>query len=234
MQSLLETPGLVSLLRRSTDRRAKMAGGGIFRMFKLRTAFTSGCKMAALAGRPNKSLLSGNSTTITLFGYRRGRVSLAIQENPTSAPIFLLELPMLTSSLHKEMASGLVKIALESETKTHKKRLVEECMWAVYCNGRKSGYSMRKKQASDEERHVMQLLRGVSYGRRRLALCLGEGRSRRGVDVHESAVREGGGIQGLRGAVYDQPRRHRRPGAEHLPCEDEVNSIQLSASCHVV
>ncbi|URE16632.1 DUF617 domain containing protein [Musa troglodytarum] len=164
MQSLLETPGLVSLLRRSTDRRAKMAGGGIFRMFKLRTAFTSGCKMAALAGRPNKSLLSGNSTTITLFGYRRGRVSLAIQENPTSAPIFLLELPMLTSSLHKEMASGLVKIALESETKTHKKRLVEECMWAVYCNGRKSGYSMRKKQASDEERHVMQLLRGVSMG----------------------------------------------------------------------
>ncbi|URE16629.1 DUF617 domain containing protein [Musa troglodytarum] len=110
MQSLLETPGLVSLLRRSTDRRAKMAGGGIFRMFKLRTAFTSGCKMAALAGRPNKSLLSGNSTTITLFG------------------------------------------------------LVEECMWAVYCNGRKSGYSMRKKQASDEERHVMQLLRGVSMG----------------------------------------------------------------------
>ncbi|RWW13011.1 hypothetical protein BHE74_00018295 [Ensete ventricosum] len=91
-------------------------------------------------------------------------MSLAIQENPTSAPIFLLELPMLTGTLHKEMASGLVKIALESETKTHKKRLVEECMWAVYCNGRKSGYSVRKKQASDEERHVMQLLRGVSMG----------------------------------------------------------------------
>lgn len=77
--------------------------------------------------------------------------------------------------------------------------------------------------------------KGGLHGRRRLALCLGEGRSRRGVDVHESAVREGGGIQGLRGVVYDQPRRHRRPGVEHLPCEDEVNSNQqLSASCHVV
>ncbi|URE32180.1 hypothetical protein MUK42_07057 [Musa troglodytarum] len=42
--------------------------------------------------------------------------------------------------------------------------LVEEYVWAVYCNGRKSGYSIRRKQASDEERHVMQLLRGVSMG----------------------------------------------------------------------
>ncbi|XP_008796576.2 protein MIZU-KUSSEI 1 [Phoenix dactylifera] len=165
MPPVMETPGLVSLLRHTTeDRRTKMGGGGIFRMFKLLPMLTSGCKMVALLGRPSKGLLSDKATTITLFGYRRGRVSLAIQEDPRSPPIFLIELPMLTSSLHKEMASGLVKIALESETRTHKKKLTEEYVWAVYCNGRKSGYSIRRKHTSDDERHVMQLLRGVSMG----------------------------------------------------------------------
>ncbi|KAH7567370.1 hypothetical protein JRO89_XS07G0060000 [Xanthoceras sorbifolium] len=62
------------------------------------------------------------------------------------------------------MASDIVRIALESETKTHKKKVLEEFVWAVYCNGRKVGYSIRRKQMSDDERHVMQLLRGVSMG----------------------------------------------------------------------
>ncbi|XWS25671.1 hypothetical protein CRYUN_Cryun27aG0087600 [Craigia yunnanensis] len=62
------------------------------------------------------------------------------------------------------MASDIVRIALESETKTHKKKLLEEFVWAVYCNGRKMGYSIRRKQLSDDELHVMQLLRGVSMG----------------------------------------------------------------------
>ncbi|XP_073103882.1 protein MIZU-KUSSEI 1-like isoform X2 [Elaeis guineensis] len=162
----METPKLMSLLRHTAEgRRTKMGGRGIFRMLKLFPMLTSGCKMVALLGRPSKrSLLSDKATTITLFGYRKGRVSLAIQEDPMSPPTFLIELPMLTSSLHKEMASGLVKIALESETRTQKKKLIEEYLWAVYCNGRKSGYSIRRKQISDDEGHVMQILRGVSMG----------------------------------------------------------------------
>lgn len=44
------------------------------------------------------------------------------------------------------------------------KKLLEEMAWAVYCNGRKIGYSVRRKEMSDEEAHVMSLLKGVSMG----------------------------------------------------------------------
>ncbi|XP_042493304.1 protein MIZU-KUSSEI 1-like [Macadamia integrifolia] len=165
--SSMETPGLLSLLKHATskDKRSKSAGG-LFRMFKLFPLLNSGCKMVALLGRPKKSFLTGNDagTTGTLFGYRKGRVNLIIQEDPKCLPIFVIELPMHTNLFHKEIASGLVRIALESENKTHKKKLLEEFVWAVYCNGRKAGYSIRRKQISDDELYVMQLLRGVSMG----------------------------------------------------------------------
>ncbi|CAI0465302.1 unnamed protein product [Linum tenue] len=71
---------------------------------------------------------------------------------------------MHTAVFHKEMASDIVRIALESETLSYKKKLMEEFVWAVYCNGRKMGYSIRRKSLSEDEIHVMQLLRGVSMG----------------------------------------------------------------------
>lgn len=137
-------------------------------MFKLLPMLTTGCKMVALlGGRPRtKPMLTDKATTITLFGYKKGRVSLAIQEDPHRPPIFVIELPMLTGVFQKEMASDIVRLALESETKTHKKKVLEEFVWGVYCNGRKFGYSIRRtsKNMSDDEAHVMQLLRGVSMG----------------------------------------------------------------------
>ena len=132
-------------------------------MLKLFPMLSSGCKMVALLGRPRK-MLKDSATTGTIFGYRKGRVSLAIQEDTRQMPVFLIELPMLASALNKEMASDIVRIALESETKSNKKKLLEEFVWAVYCNGRKVGYSIRRKQMSDDELHVMQHLRGVSMG----------------------------------------------------------------------
>ena len=120
--------------------------------------------MVALLGRPRRPQIGDSATTGTIFGYRKGRVSLAIQDDPHCVPMFIIELPLLTSLLHKEMASDVIRIALESETKTHKKKVMEEFVWAVYCNGRKIGYSIRRKQMSEEELHVMQLLRGVSMG----------------------------------------------------------------------
>lgn len=120
--------------------------------------------MVALLGRPRKPLLKDHATTGTIFGYRKGRVSLAIQEDPHCMPMFVIELPMHSTAFHKEMASDTLRIALESETRTHKKKLLEEFVWAVYCNGRKVGYSIRRKHMSDDELHVMQLLRGVSMG----------------------------------------------------------------------
>jgi uncharacterized protein (TIGR01570 family) len=120
--------------------------------------------MVALLGRPRKPMLKDSATTGTIFGYRKGRVSIAIQEDTRQMPVFLIELPMLTSALNKEMSSDIVRIALESETKTNKKKLLEEFVWAVYCNGKKVGYSIRRKQMGDEELQVMQHLRGVSMG----------------------------------------------------------------------
>lgn len=45
-----------------------------------------------------------------------------------------------------------------------KKKLLEEFVWGVFCNGKKIGYSIRRKNMGDDEIHVMQLLRGVSMG----------------------------------------------------------------------
>ncbi|KAL6316070.1 hypothetical protein AAG906_015577 [Vitis piasezkii] len=160
----MENPALLSLLRPTSNEKRSKSSGGFFRMFKLFPLLTSGCKMVALLGRPRRPQIGDSATTGTIFGYRKGRVSLAIQDDPHCVPMFIIELPMLTSLLHKEMASDIIRIALESETKTHKKKLMEEFVWAVYCNGRKIGYSIRRKQMSDEELHVMQLLRGVSMG----------------------------------------------------------------------
>ncbi|KAF5747067.1 hypothetical protein HS088_TW06G01245 [Tripterygium wilfordii] len=166
---------ILSLLRHATTtttdhqihqkRRKSPSFGGLMKVFKLFPMLTSGCKMVALLGRPRKPMLKDNATTGTIFGYRKGRVSLAIQEDPHCLPMFVIELPMYSTTLHKEMASDdIVRLALESETKSHKKKLLEEFVWAVYCNGRKVGYSIRRKQMSDDELHVMQLLRGVSMG----------------------------------------------------------------------
>ncbi|RWR90002.1 protein MIZU-KUSSEI 1 [Cinnamomum micranthum f. kanehirae] len=160
----MENPAIISLLQETSGRDRRSKSGGFFKMFKLFPMLSTGCKMVALLGRPRKALLAGDATTGTLFGYRKGRVSLVIQEDPRFLPTFVIELPLLTNVLHKEMATGLVRIALESEARTHKKRLMEEFVWAVYCNGRKMGYSIRKKQRSEEEVYVMQLLRGVSMG----------------------------------------------------------------------
>ncbi|KAG6529842.1 protein MIZU-KUSSEI 1-like [Zingiber officinale] len=176
MPSMVESPaGMVSLLRRAFEDRqsskASAAGrgggsGGVFKMFKLIPMLGSGCKMVKLlAARPSKqAMLADKAIAVTLFGPRRGRISLAIQEDPRSPPFFLIELPVSTWVLQREMESGLVKLALESETRTPRRKVAEEYVWAVYCNGRKAGYAIRRKEASDEDRRVMGLLRGVSMG----------------------------------------------------------------------
>ncbi|KAL9237223.1 hypothetical protein vseg_011801 [Gypsophila vaccaria] len=178
----LQNPSsLLSLLRNTnpndTGKRNKAASkggtgggkssGGLLKMFKLFPLLTSGCKMVALlAGSRShgRAMIADHATIGTLFGSRRGRITLAIQEDPHTPPFFVIELPMLSSSFHKEMACDILRVALESETKTSKKKLMEEFVWAVYCNGRKVGYSIRRKQLSEDEVHVMKMLRGVSMG----------------------------------------------------------------------
>ena len=178
MPSLIDysPAALRSLLRPSSatdERRAKLSGAGsgggalgLFKMFKLLPVLTTGCEMAAMLGRHSgRALLADHAPTVTLFGHRRGRLSLAIHEDTRSPPAFLIELPMLAAALHREMATGTVRLALESDTRGARRRpLLEEYVWAVYCNGRSAGHAIRRRDPSDDERHVLRLLRGVSMG----------------------------------------------------------------------
>lgn len=102
--------------------------------------------------------------TGTLFGHRKSRVNLAIQETPSSLPILLLELTIHTGKLLQDMGVGLVRIALECEKKPNDKtKIVDEPLWTMYCNGKKQGYGV-KREPTDEDLAVMQILHVVSMG----------------------------------------------------------------------
>ncbi|MQM22340.1 hypothetical protein Taro_055391 [Colocasia esculenta] len=160
------------LLEPTHGRRRHSRSTKVFRAF--RNAFrsfpilTPACRLPAGAG-------SGGGThdghmhgavrmTGTLFGHRKARISLAIQENPRSLPVLLLELAIPTAKLLQEMGSGLVRIAMECEKKAaDKTKLLEEPLWTMYCNGRKTGYGTRR-DPTEADLNVMQLLHAVSMG----------------------------------------------------------------------
>jgi len=121
---------------------------------RLRTALA-----AAIAGR-HRQVGLGARLTGTLYGHRRGHVHLAFQVDPRACPALLLELAAPTASLVREMASGLVRIALECDRAKAAcalpsaaaaatsgggggRKLVEEKVWRAYCNGKGCGYAVR-------------------------------------------------------------------------------------------
>ncbi|XP_004488528.1 protein MIZU-KUSSEI 1 [Cicer arietinum] len=104
----------------------------------------------------------------TLFGYRRGHVHFAFQEDSKLCPAFLIKLATPTSVLVREMASGIVRIALECEKKVgggKKKglKLLEEPIWSTYCNGRKCGYAYRHECGSEEWK-ILKAVEPISMG----------------------------------------------------------------------
>ncbi|XWS74590.1 hypothetical protein CRYUN_Cryun01aG0011500 [Craigia yunnanensis] len=100
----------------------------------------------------------------TLFGNRKARVNLAIQENSRCLPILVLELAITTGKLLQDMGSGLVRIALECEKRPSEKiKILDEPIWTLFCNGKKSGYGV-KREPTDEDLMVMQTLNPVSMG----------------------------------------------------------------------
>ncbi|XP_022764693.1 protein MIZU-KUSSEI 1 [Durio zibethinus] len=106
----------------------------------------------------------GTRMTGTLFGYRKARVNLAIQENSKCLPILVLELAITTGKLLQEMGLGLVRIALECEKRPSEKiKILDEPIWTLFCNGRKSGYGVRR-EPTDEDLMVMQTLHPISMG----------------------------------------------------------------------
>ncbi|KAL8035260.1 hypothetical protein ABFX02_12G085600 [Erythranthe guttata] len=115
----------------------------------------------------------GSKVVGTLFGHRRGHVRFAFQEDFKAAPAFLVELATPTSVLVKEMASGLVRIALECDkiNKIEKKgslvvaatRILDEPVWRTYCNGKKCGYALRRECGPDEWK-VLNAVGPISMG----------------------------------------------------------------------
>ncbi|EOY09181.1 Protein MIZU-KUSSEI 1-like [Theobroma cacao] len=129
------------------------------------------CKWLTLPTHLSITPSLGRKVTGTLFGLRRGHVSFAVQDDPRSEPVLLLELAMSTSSLVKEMSSGLVRIALECEKVPGRTaaqpcrtgKLFHEPMWTMYCNGRKSGYAVTRT-CTESDWHVLSTVQSVSVG----------------------------------------------------------------------
>ncbi|CAO1948209.1 unnamed protein product [Urochloa humidicola] len=143
---------------------------------RLRTALA-----AAIAGR-HRQVGLGARLTGTLYGHRRGHVHLAFQVDPRACPALLLELAAPTASLVREMASGLVRIALECDRAKPGsgagafptaagaaagggggRKLVEEKVWRAYCNGKGCGYAVRRECGAGDWR-VLRALEAVSMG----------------------------------------------------------------------
>lgn len=129
-----------------TPVKAPMKKLPIVSVAKLRSALSFG------RSRSHSSSSLGTRVVGTLFGYRRGHVHIAFQEDTKLGPAFLVELATPTSVLVREMASGLVRIALECDKKVEKKgfKLLEEPLWRTYCNGKKCGYTMSRDCGPDE------------------------------------------------------------------------------------
>ncbi|GJN18255.1 hypothetical protein PR202_gb05397 [Eleusine coracana subsp. coracana] len=138
---------------------------------------------AAVAGR-HRQVGLGARLTGTLYGHRRGHVHLAFQVDPRACPALLLELAAPTAALVREMASGLVRIALECDRAKGAggvpggggdRKLVEEKAWRAYCNGKGCGYAARRDCGAADWR-VLRALEPVSMGAGVIpAACGGEG-----------------------------------------------------------
>lgn len=134
---------------------------------KLSVMAVSKLRSALSLGKARTQFTSGLGTKVvgTLFGHRRGHVHIAFQEDFKLSPPFLVELATPTSILVKEMASGLVRIALECAKRVQKKgfKLIDEPMWRTYCNGKKCGYAM-KRECGPEEWKVLNAIGPISMG----------------------------------------------------------------------
>ncbi|KAL3818865.1 hypothetical protein ACJIZ3_004770 [Penstemon smallii] len=162
-------PSSLTLLQPNS--RKKSHKPKVFRVF--RNVFRSFpiispvCRLPSLPGGrlPEAKTIAGARVTGTLFGYRKGRVSLSIQESSRTLPTLVVELAMQTHVLQKDMSLGMVRIALECEKRTDKDKtaLLDEPLWTMFCNGKKIGYGV-KRDATEEDLNVMELLKPVSMG----------------------------------------------------------------------
>ncbi|KAF9593752.1 hypothetical protein IFM89_024920 [Coptis chinensis] len=149
----LQSPARPQISLRS-HRQKPSKSGRLFRrvrsVFRSFPIITPTCKMPVSlpGGRLNDGHIHGGTRmTGTLYGCRKARINLSIQENPRCLPMLVLELAIPTAKLLQEMGSGLVRIALECEKHpAERTKLLEEPLWTMYCNGKKTGYGVKRIQ----------------------------------------------------------------------------------------
>lgn len=136
----------------------------VFRSFPI---LSPACRFPSLPGGVLPGGGVNSRVTGTLFGHRKGRVSLSVQQNPMTVPTLVMELTMQTHTLQKEMSLGFVRIVMECEKRPEKENaaadLLEEPVWTMYYNGKKSGYGL-KREPTAEDLHLMELLKAMSIG----------------------------------------------------------------------
>ncbi|AES91333.2 putative protein MIZU-KUSSEI 1-like, plant [Medicago truncatula] len=149
-----------------------VSGGHAATRKKLQTVAISRIRSVLTVFSKNRSNLPsglGSRVVGTLFGYRRGHVHFAFQKDPTSQPAFLIELATPISGLVREMASGLVRIALECDKVKEKEgekkslRLLQEPLWRTYCNGKKCGFGNRR-ECGEKDWEILKAVEPISMG----------------------------------------------------------------------
>ncbi|GMI99426.1 hypothetical protein like AT5G65340 [Hibiscus trionum] len=109
--------------------------------------------------------------TGTIFGYRRGKASFCIQANPMSNsnnPVLLLEFPVPTAVLAREMKGGILRVALECTAGSgngsgNSESVLSTPVWTMYCNGRKVGYAVKRKPTK-ADMDALRLMSSVVVG----------------------------------------------------------------------
>ncbi|KAK4771331.1 hypothetical protein SAY87_031863 [Trapa incisa] len=102
----------------------------------------------------------------TIFGPRRGHVWFCIQHDRLSSrPCLLLELSIPTHQLVKEMQSSeLVRIALQCSSSVYTTCPLRSVpMWALFCNGKRLGFAVRRK-SNDQSRAILKAIKSMTVG----------------------------------------------------------------------
>jgi len=160
----------------SSSRRRKLQAIAVSRIRSVITAFI----MNKPPSFPGSGSL-GTKIVGTLFGFRKGHVHFVFQREHNSTPVFFIELATPITHLVKEMASGLVRIALECDKqeeqqeqvqqetehtkkkKQRRRRLLDEPLWRTYCNGKKCGFATKREIGANEAK-ILKAVEPISMG----------------------------------------------------------------------
>ncbi|KAL5819465.1 hypothetical protein ACOSQ3_023396 [Xanthoceras sorbifolium] len=95
------------------------------------------------------------------------QLRLCMQEDSSSSPLVLLDLPLSTSAFSRLIRYGTIRIVLECRCECDSARSKEPLLsmpkWVMYCNRQKMGFAKRREVAG-KDAWLLEMLRTVSAG----------------------------------------------------------------------